>query len=44
VTYTILGGRVTYDRADYLKLPFERRALPLTASTGSGDFGCCLGW
>src|SRR5262249_37161314 len=43
VTYTILGGRVTYDRADYLKLPYDRRALPLTAG-GGGDFGCCLGW
>ena len=42
VTYTIVGGRVTYDRADYLKLPFERRALPLTGGAG-GDFGCCLG-
>jgi imidazolonepropionase-like amidohydrolase len=42
VTHTIVGGRVTYDRADYLKLPFERRALPLT-SGGGGDFGCCLG-
>jgi imidazolonepropionase-like amidohydrolase len=42
VTYTIVGGRVTYDRAEYLKLPFERRALPLTS--GGGDFGCCLGW
>lgn len=40
VTHTILGGRVIYDRAEYLKLPFERRALPLI---GGGDFGCCLG-
>lgn len=39
VTHTIVGGRVTYSRADYLKLPFERRALRLT---GSG-VGCCLG-
>jgi imidazolonepropionase-like amidohydrolase len=43
VTYTIVGGRVTYDRSDYLKLPFERRALPLTSGSGS-DFGCCMGW
>jgi imidazolonepropionase-like amidohydrolase len=42
VTYTILGGRVIYDRSDYLKLPFERRALPLTIGAG-GDWGCCLG-
>ena len=40
VTHTILGGRVIYDRADYLKLPFERRVLPLTSG---GDAGCCMG-
>jgi imidazolonepropionase-like amidohydrolase len=40
VTHTILGGRLIYDRADYLKLPYERRALPLT---GGGDYGCCMG-
>jgi len=40
VTHTILGGRVIYDRADYLKLPFDRRALPLTSG---GDYGCCMG-
>jgi imidazolonepropionase-like amidohydrolase len=40
VTHTILGGRLIYDRADYLKLPFERRALPLTSG---GDYGCCMG-
>jgi imidazolonepropionase-like amidohydrolase len=39
VTHTILGGRVVFDRADYLKLPFARRALPLTG----GGVGCCLG-
>lgn len=42
VTHTILGGRVIYDRADYLKLPFDRRAMPLTSGSG-GDFGCCMG-
>jgi imidazolonepropionase-like amidohydrolase len=41
VTHTIMNGRVVYDRAEYLKLPFERRALPLSA--GGGDYGCCLG-
>jgi imidazolonepropionase-like amidohydrolase len=41
VTHTIVGGRVIYDRAEYLKLPFERRAIPLSA--GGGDYGCCLG-
>lgn len=40
VTYTILGGRIVYSRAEYLKLPFERRALPLIS--GEGD-ACCLG-
>jgi len=39
VTNTIIGGRIVYDRAEYLKLPFERRALTLT---GGGE-GCCLG-
>lgn len=42
VTQTIMRGKVVYDRADYLKLPFERRALPLLA--GGGGTGCCLGW
>jgi imidazolonepropionase-like amidohydrolase len=41
VTHTIIGGRVVHDRAEYLKLPFERRALPLIAN--GGDYGCCLG-
>jgi imidazolonepropionase-like amidohydrolase len=40
VTHTLIGGRVVYDRDDYLKLPFARRALPLT---GGGGVGCCLG-
>jgi imidazolonepropionase-like amidohydrolase len=39
VLYTIMDGRVVYDRAEYLKIPFERRALPLAG----GDFGCCMG-
>jgi imidazolonepropionase-like amidohydrolase len=39
VTHTILGGHLVYDRADYLKLPYARRALPLVG----GDAGCCLG-
>jgi imidazolonepropionase-like amidohydrolase len=40
VTYTIMDGRVVYDRSEYLKLPFARRALPLL--TGDAG-GCCLG-
>jgi imidazolonepropionase-like amidohydrolase len=39
VTHTLIGGRVVYDRAEYLKTPFERRALPLVG----GDVGCCMG-
>lgn len=42
VTHTIMRGRVVYARDDYLKLPFERRILPLLGG-GSGS-GCCLGW
>ena len=42
VTQTIMRGKVVYDRADYLKLPFERRILPLIGG-GSGA-GCCMGW
>jgi imidazolonepropionase-like amidohydrolase len=40
VTFTVIDGRVVWDREEYLKLPFARRALPL--STGGG-YGCCLG-
>ncbi len=39
VTHTLIGGRVVHDRAEYLKLPFERRALPLVG----GGAGCCMG-
>jgi imidazolonepropionase-like amidohydrolase len=40
VTYTLSGGRIVYDRAEYLKLPYSRRALPLIGGAG---VGCCLG-
>jgi imidazolonepropionase-like amidohydrolase len=40
VTYTLIDGQVVYDRSEYLKLPFARRALFL--SDGAG-VGCCLG-
>ena len=40
VTHTILDGRVVWDRAEYLKLPFARRVLPLVSGDGGG---CCLG-
>ncbi len=39
VTYTVMDGSVVYDRSEYLKLPFARRALPLIGT----DVGCCLG-
>ncbi len=41
VTQTLMAGRVVYDRAEYLKLPFARRALVLFEGGGAG---CCLGW
>jgi imidazolonepropionase-like amidohydrolase len=40
VTHTLIDGRVVYDRGEYLKLPFARRAIPLT---GGSSVGCCLG-
>lgn len=40
VTHTIMAGRVVYDRAESLKIPFARRAMPLLFG---GDVGCCLG-
>jgi imidazolonepropionase-like amidohydrolase len=40
VTHTVMDGRVVWNREEYLKLPFERRALPLV--TGGG-YGCCMG-
>jgi imidazolonepropionase-like amidohydrolase len=39
VLYTVMDGRIVYSRADYLKLPFDRRALPLVG----GGMGCCMG-
>ncbi len=41
VTYTLIEGRIVYDRSEYLALPYARRALPISGS-GSG-IGCCLG-
>ncbi|HEV3145426.1 MAG TPA: amidohydrolase family protein [Gemmataceae bacterium] len=40
VIFTIIEGKIVYDREDYLKIPFARRALPL--ATGGGA-GCCMG-
>ncbi|MFO0850273.1 MAG: amidohydrolase family protein [Gemmataceae bacterium] len=42
VTHTLMSGQVVYDRAEYLKLPFDRRAFAATG--GGGEPGCCLGW
>ncbi len=39
VTYTVIEGRIVYDREVYLALPFARRALSLSG----GSVGCCLG-
>jgi imidazolonepropionase-like amidohydrolase len=39
VLNTVMNGRVVYDRAEYLKIPFTRRALPLVG----GEVGCCMG-
>jgi imidazolonepropionase-like amidohydrolase len=41
VTQTLMKGESVFNRADYLKLPFERRSLPLLG--GGGGAGCCLG-
>ena len=42
VTHTVMDGKLVYDRAEYLRLPFERRILPVVAD--GGGVGCCLGW
>jgi imidazolonepropionase-like amidohydrolase len=42
VLYTVVDGRIVWNRAEYLKIPYARRALPLT--TGGGGVGCCLGY
>ena len=41
VVLTIMNGKVVYNRAEYLKLPFERRILPIV--NGGPGAGCCLG-
>jgi imidazolonepropionase-like amidohydrolase len=41
VTHTLIDGQIVWDRAEYLKLPYARRVLPLL---GGGGGGCCLGW
>ena len=41
VTTTLMKGEPVFSRSDYLKLPFERRILPLLG--GGGGAGCCMG-
>ncbi len=41
ITHTLMNGKVVYDRDEYMKLPFERRILPLVS--GGGGAGCCMG-
>ena len=41
VAATLMHGQVVFNRADYLKLPFERRILPLLG--GGSGIGCCMG-
>jgi imidazolonepropionase-like amidohydrolase len=41
VTQTLASGRVVWDRSEYLKLPYARRALMLAGAGGGGT--CCLG-
>lgn len=44
VTHTIMAGRVVYNRADYLKLPLDRRILSATAAVSSEAPCCLFGW
>jgi imidazolonepropionase-like amidohydrolase len=41
VTHTIMAGKVVYDRAEYLKLPMDRRIIPVLS--GGAGAGCCMG-
>ena len=40
ITHTFIDGKLVWDRADYLALPFARRALPIA---GGGGAACCMG-
>jgi imidazolonepropionase-like amidohydrolase len=42
VAYTVMNGRIVYDRGEYLKLPFARRAV-FAGNSGGNWGGCCLG-
>jgi imidazolonepropionase-like amidohydrolase len=41
ITHTIMNGKVVYDRAEYLKLPLDRRIIPVL--NGGAGAGCCMG-
>jgi len=43
VRYTLMSGKIVFDRNEYLALPIERRLLPLL-NGGGLEPGCCLGW
>jgi imidazolonepropionase-like amidohydrolase len=40
VIYTVIDGQVVFDRSEYLKLPFARRAFFMSDTAGAG---CCMG-
>lgn len=42
VEYTLIGGRVVFDRSEYTSIPFARRALSIAEGAGSGC--CMMGW
>jgi imidazolonepropionase-like amidohydrolase len=41
VLKTVMNGKIVYDREDYLKLPLDRRIMPIVG--GGAGAGCCLG-
>ncbi|MFO0936288.1 MAG: amidohydrolase family protein [Gemmataceae bacterium] len=42
VIKTFMSGKLVFDRVEYLKLPYDRRAFGIAG--GGEGFGCCLGW
>ena len=42
VVKTMMNGKLVFDRVEYLKLPFERRAFGIVG--GNEGVGCCMGW
>jgi hypothetical protein len=41
--FSSMKGQLVYDRGEYLKLPFDRRILPIV-SGGPGAGGCLDVW